>query len=335
MIHIALASDNNYFDGMLVTAWSIVAHSRCAEDLVFHVLDGGVDEKNWAFFCNVLSKTGCQLDRIKIDQNGPLLKNCPDYRGMSKMTFARLLLPDLLPQVEKIVYSDVDVLWLADVAELWRSIRDDHMMAAVVETPIDSSMPNVNEEQWFRENGFVRDGARYFCAGVLSLNLGKMRREGFHRTAFELLKKNHWYSPVVDQTLLNALMSNRSDITFLEHKWQTGTGEMPARVDTSIVLHYGGDTPWKSLHLNHHMLTEPILYWHRVHAKIRGISTWKSLRQCNTAIDILAGRLLYLLASRCCGVRATLRFAMRMRGQSSGIPCLNAFMKKVECVDGE
>ena len=44
------------------------------------------------------------------------------------MTYARLLLLDLLSDVTHVIYTDVDILWLADIAELWDSIDEDAIM---------------------------------------------------------------------------------------------------------------------------------------------------------------------------------------------------------------
>lgn len=50
------------------------------------------------------------------------------FHGTGKTTYARLLLPDLLSDVTYVIYTDVDILWLADIAELWDSIDEDAIM---------------------------------------------------------------------------------------------------------------------------------------------------------------------------------------------------------------
>jgi hypothetical protein len=89
-IHVALSSDNNYFEGLLVTAWTIVTNCS-SNNLIIHILDGGISKENWNFLKTTLPESRCILDRIEIDQDA-VLKNFPDYHGASKMTFARLLL---------------------------------------------------------------------------------------------------------------------------------------------------------------------------------------------------------------------------------------------------
>jgi lipopolysaccharide biosynthesis glycosyltransferase len=324
-IHVALSSDNNYFEGLLVTAWTIAINCS-SSNLVMHILDGGISDENWNFLKSSISETRCTLDRIEIDQE-TVLKNFPDYHGTSKMTFARLLLPTLLPTVKHIIYSDVDIIWLADISVLWNQKNDTDMMSVVTEHTF-SEERNPTELEWFKCNGFNYSPERYFCAGMIVFNLEKMRTEKLIDRIFEILKANNWRIPNNDQTILNALMFDRNDITILEQKWQTGTGELPNTITSNIVIHYAADTPWKTIHANHHMLTNAILFWHKVHAHIRSTSTWSSLRMCNTAFDIIAGRLLHIIAINSAIARTLLRIAMLLKGSKKGIPCLNAFMHR-------
>ena len=324
-IHAALAADDNYFEGLLVTAWTMAAN--CSADcLVLHILDGGISECNWKFLRTAIPCSRCTLDRIRIDQT-TVLKEFPEYHGSSKMTFARLLLPRLLPSVTHVVYSDVDMVWLADIAELWKTKRDSDIMTVVTEHAyFEEKKPE--EIDWLLRNRFTYTPERYFCAGMVVFNLEKMRSENLCARISDMLAQNNWRVPNNDQTILNAVASERQDISFARHEWQIGTGELPSAICYGMVIHYAADTPWKSIHANHHMLTNAILFWHRIHAHIRGTSTWESLRSCNSTLDIIAGRLLHVLASNFSAVRLLLRLAMRLRGNTGGIPCLNAFMRK-------
>jgi lipopolysaccharide biosynthesis glycosyltransferase len=326
-IHVALSSDNNYFEGLLVTAWTIVTNCS-SNNLIIHILDGGISKENWNFLKTTLPESRCIMDRIEIDQDA-VLKNFPDYHGASKMTFARLLLPTLLPSVKHIIYSDVDIIWLADISVL-RNLKNDTDIMSVVTEHAFSEERNPTELEWFKCNGFNYSPERYFCAGMIVFNLEKMRTEKLIDRISEILKANNWRVPNNDQTILNALMFERNDVTILEQKWQTGTGELPNTITSDIVIHYAADTPWKTIHANHHMLTNAILFWHKVHAHIRSTSTWSSLRICNTAFDIIAGRLLHIIAINCNLMRILLRLIMTLKGNAKGISCLNAFMKKTK-----
>ena len=221
------------------------------------------------------------------------------------------------------------MIWMADISILWDQKTDTDMMTVVTERALFDEK-NPAELEWFKRNGFKYSPEQYFCAGMIVFNLEKMRAEKITEHITEILKSNHWQLPNNDQTILNALMFERNDVSIIEQKWQTGTGELPNKIIPDIVIHYAADTPWKSIHVNHHMLTNAILFWHKIHAHIRGTSIWSSLRMCNTALDIVCGRVLYIVAINCKIMRILLRLIMTLKGNAKGIPCLNAFMRKTK-----
>lgn len=323
-IHVALASDNNYFEGLLTTVWTLARNCSRPKQLTLNILDGGITEENWSFLKNSISKFGSALNRVPIDQTATLGK-FKSYHS-SKMTYARLLLPDLLPgEVHQIIYSDVDILWLVDVAELWDSLDP----SAVIHSVPNIAKPSQHEIDWFRNNGFpYRDGQR-FCAGMIVLNLDIFRREKLHIQMLNTLTAHQGYVPNNDETILNAYMFGRPDRKSLPHRWQhSSSPPIPAYESVGFVLHFAADTPWKSIHSVHHMLTHQILLWHQYHAVIRKITTWESLRQSNNTADIIFCRALYIAAIYLFPFRTLLRTLLILKGNRNGINCLNNFMRR-------
>lgn len=291
---IAFASDNAYFEGLLVAAWSVAASAAHPEYVDIYVLDGGITDENWNFLRCLLESYKCGLHRIPVNQESHF-DNLSTWHGASKMTYARLLLPDLLPQLKHIIYCDVDFIWAKDITELWRERNCDVILQFI---PVTRWKIGANELVWCWEHGFSLKERRYFCAGLLLMNLDLFRRENLHGKALEILRNAKTPPPFVDQTALNVLMANRNDAGFLDYHWSVETGEYGKLTeDVPMAVHYASDAPWKSVQTVHHMLTEPYFAWHRIHAKLRHISTWHSLRQCNSAVGIIISRLAYVLAS--------------------------------------
>ena len=327
IIHVALASDDNYFEGLLVTALTIASKCSRPNQLTFHILDGGITEKHYNFLKSKVSIFKCNLNRIAVNHDNRL-KAFKAYHG-SLMTYSRLLLPEILQDVDMIIYSDVDMLWHADIAKLWDGLDNNAIMHFVPQHP--DSIPKVNaeEEEWFVRNGYKLKKERYFCAGMIVINLRKFREERLHTKILRLLEAHNGSIPNNDQTALNAFMIGRNDTCVLDSVWQIETSEarlVPKNME--FVLHYAEDAPWKSIHRIHHMLTDSFILWHISHAKIRNISTWESLRSCNSVFDIIAGRGLYLATANFSFVRMLLRLIMILKGQRDGIPCLEGFMVK-------
>ena len=320
-IHVAFASDDNYFEGLLTSAWTAVRNCSRSKDLVIHVLDGGVTSEHWALLSRRLSPSGCILDRIVID-DARSFASFQSYHGNSRMTYARLLLPDLLPDVQQIIYSDVDILWVVDIAELWDSLDPN---AIVHCTPSQHSPPA--EIEWCAHFGYTFERGSRFCAGMVVLNLEKFRAEGLHRKMLDALAACGGKAPCNDETVLNALVFGREDRGFLPSRWQhMSAGQTKPLESNGCVIHFLMDTPWQSIHKYHHLFTDAHVLWHRFHAESRQISVWQSMRMPNSALDIIICRALFLCARYCGLVRGLLRLALTLTGKRGNISALNLYM---------
>ena len=69
-IHVALASDDNYFEGLLTTAWTIVRNCSRPGNVVLHILDGGISQDHWALLTDRLASFGCAIDRLNRSSKG-------------------------------------------------------------------------------------------------------------------------------------------------------------------------------------------------------------------------------------------------------------------------
>ena len=167
-IHVALAADDNYFEGLLTTAWTIAKYATEPERIVFEVLDGGITEEHRSFFERKIREKGSCCRFHPIDQESSF-KGFREYHGASRMTYARLLLPQLLEDVDQVVYSDVDMAWFADVVELWDGLDDD----AVMHVSSRGSYVGEAERQSFDEAGFRYSEGKYFIAGMIVMNLAR------------------------------------------------------------------------------------------------------------------------------------------------------------------
>lgn len=114
----------------------------------------------------------------------------------------RILLPDLLPEVDRVLYLDVDTLVLDSLGPLWETDLGENYLGAVT---------NVLEQHRIKHpvRLGLADPTQYFNSGVLLMNLGAMRRDGcaetLHRFAIEHADKLLW----PDQDALNLILGER------------------------------------------------------------------------------------------------------------------------------
>jgi lipopolysaccharide biosynthesis glycosyltransferase len=95
----------------------------------------------------------------------------PVHNYFTAAMWYRVLLPELLPDVGRVLYLDVDTLALDSIAPLWELDLDGHLVGAVT---------NVFEAWRGTEHTDERGLAQadYYNSGVLLLNLDEIRRSG-------------------------------------------------------------------------------------------------------------------------------------------------------------
>ena len=304
-VEIALASDDKYFQGLLVTAVSIVEHASKGTVLSFNILDGGISQANFTFFENRLSKLNpaVTINRITVEESA--LSQFPLYWS-SKMTYARLLLPTLLPNKDFVIYSDVDFIWLTDICQLWKLRNDDMLLLAPREQMEDTLSI---EEQWFADHHLGLNRQKYFCAGLAILNLRRFREESFMMKVAEFLR-DHNDVKVADQTALNAILNNH--VSLLDDEWHTLS--LCAKRDSLLrptTLHFAGDAPWK-ISKRQDLLSDTAMLWFRYYAHVIGSSTWKCLTSKFTLPQILFKRSFFLIFASSSAAKRCLYYMFRL-----------------------
>ncbi len=120
-VDIALAADAGYYCGLFVAACSIAKYADEAAILRFNILDGGISNEDWWLLLDKVMALHQKSEFNRILVNDELFKDYPAWHG-NKMAYARLMLPDVLPDVDWCIYCDVDFLWMKDVAKLWANV---------------------------------------------------------------------------------------------------------------------------------------------------------------------------------------------------------------------
>lgn len=212
-IHIACASDERYFPGLLGTLSSLIVSAREECEMQFHIIDGGIGIESWNFPEGTLKRFGKGLaTRYSIGQEH--FEGFPDFFFDSKMAYARLLLPDLI-QVEKIIYVDTDILFCKDISLLWQLDFNEVSAMASLEAgikTIGNDCPLVHQLNLDPE-------APYFNSGVMYLNLEECRRNKIFQKTMVYLRQFPEACKFWDQSALNVTLYNHWRL--LDQSWNT------------------------------------------------------------------------------------------------------------------
>lgn len=197
-IHVAMASDDNYAHHLAVAICSILKNLGDDRILCVYLLHEKLSNKTKEKIELLKKLRHFELEYINI--------SCEKYEPfkiivglyISRLTYARFQLPSLLKNIEKCIYLDCDIIVRQDLSELWDIQLPEHAILGAVEEPGARHRNRVLD---------IPDSFSYFNAGVILLDLAKLRKINFEEKAYEYLKKNGSLL-YADQDVMNALFCN-------------------------------------------------------------------------------------------------------------------------------
>ncbi len=187
-IRVAFSADEAYLGYAKIALASLLFHHRDGVELFF--LHSGLSPRTLSAFDSLHDIAEFSLTPIMIKDS--FLNGWPDLRW-SRAAYLRLLLPSILPDCEKIIYLDSDILVLSDISELWKLELDNHACAAVA--------GRVAPEH--RRKIGLTEGTGYFNSGVMMLNPAKMKQDGDEEKFIHLFARYGDAIKYPDQDILN------------------------------------------------------------------------------------------------------------------------------------
>ena len=184
-VHIAMAADAPYMKGLEIAKESMIASCSDPSRLVFHLF--GESEA---------------LGRRIRNEFGT-------YKG-SPMAYVRLYLSELLPEIDWVIYSDVDTLWRRDVLEL-ASLFDETKSIQWVKDLPGTTFEFVN---WCRNHDVPirHDVSRtYACSGICIINLRRWRERNIFNQ-FKMCVKRYGCPRAADQDILNITLADEAGL---------------------------------------------------------------------------------------------------------------------------
>lgn len=134
---------------------------------------------------------------------GPVQRaRCPDNRRFGQVAWYRVLLPELLPELSRVLYLDADTIVRHPLYPLWQTDLEERPLAAVA-NPLYPFM----DHRFLTGLGLASTG-EYFNSGVLLLDLETWRRERLSDrvlTRAAAQGRQEW----PDQNALNVVLRDR------------------------------------------------------------------------------------------------------------------------------
>lgn len=181
-----------------------------------------------------------------------------EIRGITTPAYYRLMIPELIPEYDKIIYSDVDVIFRSDLSELYTMTdMEDNYIAGV------NSLAYLIPEnlKYYKRMGVDAKGIIY--SGNLLLNSKKIIEDGIIRK-FKALSSNKY--KFQDMDILNIVCEGKIKylppefcLTTYISNWvvynraklnELWDEEVIDRALSTGIVHYNGQKPWKGICVN-------------------------------------------------------------------------------------
>ncbi len=262
-VNIALITDSRYTQPTGTVIYSAIKNKCHSSIYNFYIIT-----ENTTPFDNAYLKRMEKLapDSVKVHL---IPKQEPDlpYENMQrflqyKVGMHKIYLPEILKEIDKVIYMDGDVIVLKDLSNLF-DIDIENEYASVAKDGIYYRFPKEMKEMGLDKRGF------YFNSGVMLYNLKKQREDNIVDKLVEYVKThNDFYG---DQDVLNVVFGDKlklmsyknncistffesDDLNFLSSYY----GEKLPN-DTfyiyqgATIIHYAGDKPWYDKYSPHYL----------------------------------------------------------------------------------
>jgi len=210
-VTIVLAGDNGYALPLTVAARSAAATLEPCQHLDLCVLDMGIDAENRAKMEASFELPGVSV--IWVDSLRDRVANFPNtWPIITRATYARIYIPEVLPDVERALYLDCDVIARHNVGELFHADMNGYWALASpdVQAPfVPFGVPN-----WYAAGRAAGD--LNFNAGVLLMDLESWREHGITEALLRYLTDGR-HLRAQDQEAINAVLACR--IGEMDPRW--------------------------------------------------------------------------------------------------------------------
>lgn len=249
MIHIVFAPDDNYVMQTVVAMTSLLENTR--DEVTIHVLylENHLTKENILKLQSTVCFYNAQFEEVPVNES--LIKGFPILRH-GPAAYLRILAPYVLPDINKILYIDGDVIVDKSIAELYDIDVSKYEFAAV------GDLVYVVDEDYLQSIGF-KSGRVYINTGVLLMNLKRLREIDI-LTKVQSYVVMYWKSiRYSDQDLLNCTCDNvlilPPKFNSIIHLWNKNVqhcrklwsdSEIEEAKENPVIIHYlGGLKPWK------------------------------------------------------------------------------------------
>jgi lipopolysaccharide biosynthesis glycosyltransferase len=205
-IVVALCADKNMEAGLHVTLYSFLANESVRErGARIHLFTEGFSDSDLALLRSTADRAETKYELFSKSIDLDRFQKFQPLHG-SHMAYARLSLPEILRDEERLVYFDSDLLVGAtvDLSSLFDTDLHGQPLGAVAAASVEWSM----EREFLLGQG-LRKNDPYLNSGVLLFDCKNWRENHWTAKCLEFCRAHRNQLGTADQTVLNVMLRNR------------------------------------------------------------------------------------------------------------------------------
>ena len=179
IVPVVFAADDNYVPMLTTTIYSMLKNASANRSYDVIVLERNISDENKQNITKFLAKFSNATVRFyDVSRYLAGFNLTTSNAHISVETYYRFIIQEALPFYSKLLYLDCDLVVNGDVAELFDTEMGDNAIAAVPDIDFigNLNMKDGIRSEYVRKQLHMRDAYGYFQAGVLVMNLDRMRK---------------------------------------------------------------------------------------------------------------------------------------------------------------
>lgn len=248
-----LVTLNRGYMGPLCTMLRSLAKTNSSECINLYVAHSSLEPPDFTQIKEALGTSDSEVYPIRIDEK--LFRQAPTKKRISKETYYRIFAPFYLPRsVDRILYIDPDTVILNSLRSFYSADFGGNLIIGAKH--FDGFI-----DKWNRFRLTLRKSDHYINAGVMLMNIEKMREFLTEEKIFSCIRKNYFRLYLADQDTINILFDGRiavypeSIINLDERCFKNLTDTMPEKKayeyveQNTLIVHFDGrEKPWQSVY---------------------------------------------------------------------------------------
>lgn len=248
-IPIFFTFNNDYVVPAAVAFYSLLNKANADVFYEMFVLHSDITTENQDLLQSVVKRF--QNGKLSfVDTKGFLVKewengNFDENNKQTKFTsdaLVRCFAARFFPQYDKIIYSDVDIVFADDISELWDIDLTDKYLAAVKNPFMKYSK---NELSHLKPEHYEMLKDSYFAGGIWVMNLATIRADNLEQRMIEVLEDETIVKRWNDQDIMNISCNNR--VAYIPLNYIAYPYIRDLLTQTDFTSHYIRDELWDSI----------------------------------------------------------------------------------------